>query len=255
MSETRSQDGEAPAVSIVVPVKNEAGNIAPLVAEIAAALGRQRAVRDRLCQRRLERRDGGRIGRPDGEPAVAAARSSMRHPADNRRRSAPACGMRGRRSWSPSTATARTIRPSFRRWSRRSRPARRSMGLVAGQRVGRQATGFKKLQSRIANGGARRACCATAPATPAAASRRFAATCFWRCPISTGCTGSCRRWCGAKATTSAMSTWSTGRAGTGVSNYGMWDRLWIGILDLAGVWWLIRRKTARARGRGGETEC
>ena len=28
----------------------------------------------------------------------------------------------------------------------------------------------------------------------------------------------------------------------GVSNYGLWDRLWIGILDLAGVWWLIRRK-------------
>jgi dolichol-phosphate mannosyltransferase len=22
----------------------------------------------------------------------------------------------------------------------------------------------------------------------------------------------------------------------------MWDRLWVGILDLAGVWWLIRRK-------------
>ncbi len=29
----------------------------------------------------------------------------------------------------------------------------------------------------------------------------------------------------------------------GVSNYGMWDRLWVGILDLAGVWWLIRRRT------------
>jgi dolichol-phosphate mannosyltransferase len=28
----------------------------------------------------------------------------------------------------------------------------------------------------------------------------------------------------------------------GVSNYGMWDRLWVGILDLAGVWWLIRRR-------------
>ena len=28
----------------------------------------------------------------------------------------------------------------------------------------------------------------------------------------------------------------------GVSNYGLWDRLWVGILDLAGVWWLIRRK-------------
>ena len=30
----------------------------------------------------------------------------------------------------------------------------------------------------------------------------------------------------------------------GVSNYGFWDRLWIGILDLAGVWWLIRRRSA-----------
>ena len=28
----------------------------------------------------------------------------------------------------------------------------------------------------------------------------------------------------------------------GVSNYGFFDRLWVGILDLAGVWWLIRRK-------------
>jgi hypothetical protein len=28
----------------------------------------------------------------------------------------------------------------------------------------------------------------------------------------------------------------------GRSNYGMWDRLWVGLLDLAGVWWLIRRK-------------
>ena len=28
----------------------------------------------------------------------------------------------------------------------------------------------------------------------------------------------------------------------GRSNYGLWDRLWVGILDLAGVWWLIRRR-------------
>ncbi|PIK72113.1 hypothetical protein CS379_15740, partial [Methylobacterium frigidaeris] len=29
---------------------------------------------------------------------------------------------------------------------------------------------------------------------------------------------------------------------TGRSNYGLFDRLWVGILDLAGVWWLIRRR-------------
>ena len=28
----------------------------------------------------------------------------------------------------------------------------------------------------------------------------------------------------------------------GKSNYGLFDRLWIGILDLFGVWWLIRRR-------------
>jgi dolichol-phosphate mannosyltransferase len=31
----------------------------------------------------------------------------------------------------------------------------------------------------------------------------------------------------------------------GMSKYGLWDRLWVGILDLAGVWWLIRRKRRR----------
>jgi len=28
----------------------------------------------------------------------------------------------------------------------------------------------------------------------------------------------------------------------GRSNYGMFDRLWVGIMDLCGVWWLIRRR-------------
>ena len=28
----------------------------------------------------------------------------------------------------------------------------------------------------------------------------------------------------------------------GVSNYGLFDRLWVGLLDLMGVWWLIRRR-------------
>src|SRR6266516_1200439 len=31
---------------------------------------------------------------------------------------------------------------------------------------------------------------------------------------------------------------------SGVSNYGFFDRLWIGIMVLAGVWWLIRRKNS-----------
>src|SRR5260370_8631235 len=42
MSETPAS-GATPAVSIVVPVRNEAGNIAPLVDEIATALGKDRS--------------------------------------------------------------------------------------------------------------------------------------------------------------------------------------------------------------------
>jgi hypothetical protein len=46
-----------------------------------------------------------------------------------------------------------------------------------------------------------------------------------------------RRLFDAKVLRSVMSRWSIGRGG-----YGFWDRLWIGMVDLFGVWWLIRRK-------------
>ena len=32
---------------------------------------------------------------------------------------------------------------------------------------------------------------------------------------------------------------------SGVSNYGFFDRLWVGLMDLTGVWWLIRRKKSK----------
>ena len=31
----------------------------------------------------------------------------------------------------------------------------------------------------------------------------------------------------------------------GASHYGMWNRLWVGIVDMLGVWWLIRRGERR----------
>ena len=203
--------------------------------------GRHPAFRDRLRQRRLDRQDRVRIDPADGEPPVAAAC----HASVFVRAIGGGAHRRG--------ACARAGRGH----ARRRRPERSGLHPGAARGAGgraRRASGSSPASAsgarRPASSGCSRAsptacaarCCATARATPAAASRRSAATCSWRCPISTGCTGSCRRWCGARATTSAMSTWSIGRAAQGVSNYGMWDRLWVGILDLAGVWWLIRRK-------------
>ena len=39
-----------------------------------------------------------------------------------------------------------------------------------------------------------------------------------------------------------MWTWWTASAATAYRTTDMWDRLWVGILDLFGVWWLVRRK-------------
>ena len=68
-----------PAVSVVVPVRNEAGNIAPLVAEIAAALDGQWAVRGGLCRRRLERRHRGRACRGWRRNMPGCAACGTRH--------------------------------------------------------------------------------------------------------------------------------------------------------------------------------
>src|SRR5260370_4535989 len=108
---------ETPEVSVVVPVRNEADNIAPLAAEISAALtGRWRFeivyVND---------------GSSDG---TEAARASIVVTLDGDGQNDP--------SFIP--ALLRALEAGGPR-----------MGLVAGQRVGRKDTGFKKFQSRIAN--------------------------------------------------------------------------------------------------------
>ena len=99
-----------------------------------------------------------------------------------------------------------------------------------------------------------RPCCVTAHAIPAAASRRFGATCsgtalFRRAaPFSAGLGA-------ARGLRGGLCGRTRSRRLRGVSNYGLWDRLWVGILDLAGVWWLVRRREARAAGFGGRSRC
>ena len=64
----------------------------------------------------------------------------------------------------------------------------------------------------------------------------------WRCPISTVCTAFCRRWSAREGRDVGYVDVVDRPRRHGVSNYGFWDRLWVGILDLGGVWWLIRRR-------------
>ena len=130
-----------PAVSVVVPVRNEAGNIAPLVAEIAAALAGRRfeviAVND---------------GSTDGTEAEIKALQG-RHPWLRQMRHAQPCGQSAALRTGMLAARAPMIvtldgdgqndpafLPKLIDALERGTP---SVGLIAGQRVGRKAAGFK----------------------------------------------------------------------------------------------------------------
>src|SRR6202166_5401964 len=150
MPQSNGQGPGNPAISVVVPVRNEAGNIAPLVAEIAAALrGRSFEivyVNDGSSDATEQELRGLMVERPwlrqirheksCGQSAAIRTGITMAHAPvvvtiDGDGQNDPA--------FIPALVAA--LEAGAPR-----------LGLVAGQRLGRKATGFKKLQSRIANG-------------------------------------------------------------------------------------------------------
>ena len=115
------------------------------------------------------------------------------------------------------------------------------VGLIAGQRVGRKASGFKQLQSRIANA-VRGAVLRDGTRDTGCGLKAFRRDLFLRLPYFDGL----HRFLPALVKREGFDIGYVDVVdrprGQGVSNYGLWDRLWVGILDLAGVWWLIRRR-------------
>ena len=148
--------------------------------------------------------------------------------------------MRARRWSRRSTVTGRTIRRSCRKLLAVLTENPR-IGLVAGQRVGRKDTGFKKFQSRIANG-VRSAVLRDGTRDTGCGLKAFRRDLFLSLPYFDGL----HRFLPALVRREGYEIGYVDvvdrQRGHGVSNYGLWDRLWVGILDLAGVWWLVRRK-------------
>jgi len=228
-----------PAVSVIVPVRNEAGNLAPLVAEIAAALAGRRFevvyVND---------------GSTDGTEAELR-RLQAEHPWLRQMRHARSCGQSAALRTGIAAARGPAIvtldgdgqnDPAFLPGliDALAQGAPRT-GLIAGQRVGRKASGFKKLQSRIANA-VRGAILRDGTRDSGCGLKAFPRELGLALPYFDGL----HRFLPALIRREGFEIGYVDVIDRprrhGVSNYGMWDRLWIGILDLGGVWWLIRRR-------------
>jgi dolichol-phosphate mannosyltransferase len=229
----------APGVSIVVPVRNEADNIAPLVDEIAATLDKNLAFE-------LIYVNDGSTDRTEAElTRLMASRPWLRQI-----RHETSCGQSAAVSSGVIHARAAIVvtldgdgqnDPAFIPALLEAMTKAPHIGLVAGQRVGRQATGFKKFQSRVANA-VRSVVLRDGTRDTGCGLKAFRRDLFLRLPYFDGL----HRFLPALVRREGYAIGYVDvvdrprRAGT--SNYGMWDRLWIGILDLFGVWWLIRRR-------------
>jgi dolichol-phosphate mannosyltransferase len=116
-----------------------------------------------------------------------------------------------------------------------------SIGLAAGQRVGRKDTGFKKIQSRIANG-IRNGILHDGTRDTGCGLKAFRREVFLMLPYFDGLHRFLPALVRREGYQIAYVDVIDRPRHSGVSNYGFFDRLWIGIMDLSGVWWLIRRK-------------
>src|SRR5262252_890646 len=229
-----------PAVSVVIPVRNEAGNVAPLVAEIAAALGGGAAFE-------IVYVNDGSVDNTQAELfELMKTRSWLRQIKHD-----ISCGQSA--AIRTGVAHARAPVVVTLDWDGQNDPAfvpkllsaleagGEEIGLVAGQRVGRKDTGFKKFQSRIANS-VRGAVLRDGTRDTGCGLKAFRRDVFLALPYFDGLHRFLPALVRREGYEIAYVDVVDRERRHGQSNYGMWDRLWVGLLDLAGVWWLIRRK-------------
>jgi len=230
-----------PAVSVVVPVRDEAANVGPLVAEIGAALeGREcfeavfvddASTDDTLAElRRLqEARPWLRViahGRGAGQSAaiasgVAAARGALIATMDGDGQNDP--------------ADIPPLLAAFREGA---------FGMVIGERRERHDTAIRRLSSRIANG-VRRGILGDGTADTGCGLKVFPRSLFLALPFF----DHMHRFLPALVSMSGhrVAALPVGHRPRlrGRSKYGIGNRLWVGLIDLAGVVWLKRRRVRR----------
>ncbi|WP_407146326.1 glycosyltransferase [Bradyrhizobium sp. ORS 86] len=228
------------AVSIVVPVRNEADNIAPLITEIAAALD------GRWAYEIIYVNDGSTDDTAERLAAIMAQRRNLRqlrHAVSTGQSAAVRSGVRAARGAIVATLDGDgQNNPVFLpNLISAVESGNGRVGLAAGQRVGRKDTGFKKMQSRIANA-VRAAILRDGTRDTGCGLKAFPRDVFLSMPYFDGLHRFLPALVRREGFAIAYVDVIDRPRHAGVSNYGFFDRLWIGIMDLVGVWWLIRRK-------------
>jgi dolichol-phosphate mannosyltransferase len=237
-AEETSPANSVPNVSIIVPVHNEAENIPALADEIAAALKGRRfeaifvndgssdetvSVLEKLGKTRPWLRQV-KHARSCGQSAalrsgVRAARAPVVVTLDGDGQNDPA--------FIPKLLTALESAPP-------------KVGLINGKRLKRKG-GFKRLQSTIANS-VRAAVLRDDTLDTGCGLKAFRRDVYLSLPYFDALhrfTPALVRREGYEV--AFVEVVDRPRA-HGKSHYGMWNRLWIGLVDLAGVFWLIRRR-------------
>jgi dolichol-phosphate mannosyltransferase len=241
MAEDRSfpSDVPPPRISVVVPARNEAGNIAPLVEEIVRA----------LCafapNEIIYVNDGSRDDTEAELQALMRVHRSLRqikHEVSCGQSAAVRTGVVAARAAIVATLDGDGQNdPAFLPALLAALERDPAVGLVAGQRVGRKATGFKQLQSRVANG-ARKTILRDGTRDTGCGLKAFRREVFLALPYF----DALHRFLPALVRREGYKVAYVDVVDRprlhGASNYGLWDRLWVGIVDLAGVWWLVRRR-------------
>jgi dolichol-phosphate mannosyltransferase len=235
-----SSDAATVDVSIVVPVRNEAENVSPLIVEIAAALD------GRWQHEIIYVNDGSTDATAERIAAIMKQRENLRqirHAMSSGQSAAVRSGVRAARGAIVATLDGDgQNNPAFLPdlISAIEKGGER-VGLAAGQRVGRKDTGFKKIQSRIANG-VRNGILHDGTRDTGCGLKAFRREVFLMLPYFDGLHRFLPALVRREGYDIAYVDVTDRPRRSGVSNYGFFDRLWIGIMDLGGVWWLIRRK-------------
>lgn len=247
MTESVPPDG-LPRLSIVVPVRNEEGNIAPLLRDIEAACAQTGLFEVVYVD------DGSSDGTAGVLAGLAATRPWLRvvgHAQSCGQSAAVRSGVRAARAAIVATLDGDGQNdPSFLpAMLAQLEAAGPRVGLIQGQRVGRKDTGFKRFQSRVANK-VRGAVLKDATRDTGCGLKCFRREAYLALPYFDALHRFMPALIVREGYAVAHHDVRDRQRISGVSNYGFFDRLWVGMLDLMGVWWLIRRRRRVPQLRG-----